>query len=411
VNAGGPRHLPVGPVLAATTSTQALSTMGVLALASIAPRAATDLGVNAALIGYQVGVTFLAASLSAVMAGGIVRRYGAVRASQLSLALITLGCLSSAAGMLASLVAGAVLMGMGYGLTNPAASQLLSRAPSTRGMNLIFSIKQTGVPIGGVLAGVLMPPITVALGWQWALAITAGGIAALALALERVRRAWDTEQQPEAPLLEAARSAIVVIWKHKPLRWLAAASFLYSGAQLSLSGFLVTYLVSDVGMSLVVAGTILAVTNAAGAAGRLFWGWLADRLGSGGKALMANGAMSVLFALATAALAPSWPTWAVAAVAAAFGFCAMGWNGVYIAVIARQAPAGSIGIATGGSLMVTYAGSVVIPPAFGALHERLDVSYGMGFALLSLVTALGIACVYLVRRSALRLKPPDPPAR
>ncbi|HEX5633337.1 MAG TPA: hypothetical protein VFX50_08920, partial [Gemmatimonadales bacterium] len=68
-------------------------------------------------------------------------------------------------------------------------------------------------------------------------------------------------------------------------------------------------------------------------------------------------------------MAPAWPLWAVGLAAAAFGFCAMGWNGVYIAVIARQAPPGHIGIATGGSLMVTYAGSVVIPPAFAALHN------------------------------------------
>ena len=396
--------LPVGPVLAATTSTQALSTLGVLALAAVAPKAATELGVNAALIGYQVGFIFLFASLSALLAGGIVRRVGPVRTSQTSLALIAAGCLASATGTLPTLVLGAALLGAGYGLTNPAASQLLSRAPSSRGMNLIFSIKQTGVPIGGVLAGVIMPPLTVTIGWQWALVACAVGISALGITLQRVREAWDTERQPEAPLLEAARSALAIIWKHKPLRWLAAASFLYSGAQLSLSGFLVTYLVADVQMNLVAAGTVLAVTNAAGAAGRLFWGWLADRLGSGGLALMANGAASVVFALATAAMAPSWPIWMVAIVAAAFGFCAMGWNGVYIAVIARQAPAGSIGIATGGSLMVTYAGSVVIPPTFGALHTRLDLSYGTGFALLSGVTALGIACVYLVRRTALRIK-------
>jgi MFS family permease len=394
--------LPVGPVLLATTSTQALSTMGVLALAAVAPRAAAELHVNASLIGYQVGFIFLAAAFSALLAGGIVRRFGPVRASQASLTFIAAGCLASAAGTLATLVLGAALLGAGYGFTNPAASQLLSRAPSSRGMNLIFSIKQTGVPIGGVLAGVVMPPLTVTAGWQWALVVTALAVAALAVALQRVRGDWDTERRPDAPLLEAARSALAIIWKHKPLRWLAAASFLYSGAQLSLSGFLVTYLVSDVQLSLVVAGTILAVTNAAGAVGRLFWGWLADRLGSGGRALMANGALSMVFALATASMAPAWPTWAVALVAAAFGFCAMGWNGVYIAVIARQAPAGSIGIATGGSLMVTYAGSVVIPPTFSALHARVDMTYGTGFALLSLVTALGIACVYLVRRSAMR---------
>ena len=392
--------LPVVPVLAATTSTQALSTMGVLALAAVAPRAAADVGVSAALIGYQVGVIFFGAGLAALMAGGVVRRYGSVRTSQLSLGFIASGCLCSALGTLPTMVAGALLMGCGYGLTNPAASQLLTRLPSSRGMNLIFSIKQTGVPIGGVLSGVIVPPLTLALGWQLALVLCAAAIAALGVALQFVRGPWDSERQPAAPLLETVAASVAVVWKHKPLRWLAAASFLYSGAQLSLSGFLVTYLVADVHVSLVVAGTILALTNAAGAFGRLFWGWLADRVGSGGIALIANGVFSIAGALATAAMAPAWPLWAVGLAAAAFGFCAMGWNGVYIAVIARQAPPGSIGIATGGSLSVTYAGVVLIPPAFAAMHGRFEVSYGAGFALLALVTALGIACVFQVRRSA-----------
>jgi len=34
-------------------------------------------------------------------------------------------------------------------------------------MSLIFSIKQTGVPVGGALAGVLVPPLVLAFGWRW----------------------------------------------------------------------------------------------------------------------------------------------------------------------------------------------------------------------------------------------------
>ncbi len=390
--------LPVVPVLSVTTATQAFSTLGALALAAVAPRAAADLGVSPALIGYQVGLMFLAAASSALFAGGLVRRFGPVRTSQLSLWLVGTGCLCSAFGTMAALVAGAVLMGLGYGITNPAASLLLSRLPTARSMNLIFSIKQTGVPIGGVLSGVLVPPLTVVWGWQSALAICALALATVSVTIGAVREAWDSERQPGAPLLGSARASVALVWKHKPLRWLAGGSFLYSGAQLCLSGFLVTYLVGDVGMSLVIAGTILALTNAAGAVGRLFWGWFADRIDSGGIALIINGLASMAFAWITAAMSPAWPLWAVAIAAAGFGFSAMGWNGVFMAVIVRQSPPGSIGIATGGSLSVTYAGIVVTPPAFAALHDQLDVSYGAGYALLSLVTAVGIACVFQARR-------------
>jgi MFS family permease len=394
--------LPVGRVLAVTTATQALSTLGALALAAVAPAAAATLGVSAALIGYQVGLVFLGAMVSASFAGGVVMRYGAVRASQFALWILGAGCALSAAGSLPALVAGALMMGIGYGIPNPAASQLLSRVPSSRSMNLLFSIKQTGVPIGGVLSGLIVPPLTVAVGWRAALLACALAIVALGVAIGADRASWDTGRKPGAPLAGSALASLALVWRHRPIRWLALASFLYSGVQLCLTGFLVTYLVADVGLTLLVAGTVLSITHAAGAFGRLGWGFLADRLGSGGLALAINGVAIVVGALAAAAIAPAWPFWAIALASAAFGASAMGWNGVYIATVARQAPPGGIGLATGGSLSVTYAGVIVMPPIFAALHDRAGWTYGAIFALSAVAALLGIACVLAARRAARR---------
>ncbi|HEX3097412.1 MAG TPA: MFS transporter [Usitatibacter sp.] len=392
--------LPVGPVLALTTATQSLSTLGILALAAVAPAAARGLGVSPSLIGYQVGLVFFGAMVSASAAGGIVMRYGAVRSSQISLWLIAAGCAIAATGSLHAIVPGSIAMGLGYGIPNPAASALLARVPSHRSINLLYSIKQTGVPVGGILSGVLVPPITLALGWQAGLAACAVLLAALGVAIGVVRVAWDTDREADAPILGSALRSTALVWRHGPLRWVAATSFLYSGVQLSLTGFLATYLVGDVGLSLVLAGTVLSITHASGAVGRLAWGWLADRLRSGGRALVINGLFATLGALATAAIAPQWPLAAVIAASAGFGFCAVGWNGVYMALISHFSPAGSIGHAVGGSLVWTYAGVILIPPAFAALHGRLGLSYGMGFALLSLVTLLGVACLALAIKAA-----------
>jgi MFS family permease len=391
----------VGPVLAVTTATQALSTLGILALAAAAPRAAADLGVSAAVIGYQVAVVYLGAATLSLAAGGVVRRYGPVRTSQIALALVGGGCALSATGVLLLVVAGAFIMGLGYGATNPAASQLLARVAARR-MNLIFSLKQTGVPIGGVLSGVIVPPLTVWAGWQVALAVCAGMILALCAAVGVVRGAWDTERSAGAPILASAPQSFGVVVRNPILRWLASASFLYSGVQLCLTGFLLTYLVSDVGLGLVAAGTILSVTHASGALGRIAWGVLADRFRSGGAILVANGVMTIVGLLLVSAIDPGWPMPFVVAACVFFGFSALGWNGVYIAAIARRAPAGTIGLATGGSLFVTYAGVIVTPPAFAALHDRLDTTYGMAFALLSVVSAVGIACVAMAWRARIR---------
>jgi MFS family permease len=300
---------------------------------------------------------------------------------------------------LPAIALGAFVMGLGYGFTNPAASHLLSRAPTARNMNLIFSIKQCGVPIGGVLAGLLLPSLALALGWQAALLAAASTMALLALGIGRWRQAWDADRDAAAPVFASPLASVTLIWRIPILRWLALSSLLYSAVQLCLSGFLVTYLVAEAGLDLVVAGTILALTNTAGAVGRLAWGWLADRLKSGTLASILNGCVAIAGALTTAAVAPHWPLWLIAAATALFGFSAMGWNGVFMAVIARQCPPQTVGIATGGSLTITYVGIVVGPAAFGALHERLGVSYAGGYALLAIVIALGIACLMQARRN------------
>lgn len=358
-----------------------------------------------ALIGYQVGAVYLAAMIASPVGGGLVRRFGAARTTQLALWLAAAGCVLSALGSLLALALGAFVTGLGYGITNPAASHLLARAPSARNMNLIFSIKQCGVPIGGALAGIVMPPLTLAFGWQAGLFVCALLMLGFSVAIgPRRRTAWDHDRDAAAAILASPLKSIAMVVQNRILRWLAIASLVYSAVQLCLTGFLVTYLVEEVGLTLLLAGTILALTNVAGAAGRLAWGWLADRLRSGTLALIVNGCLSIAGALATAAIFADWPAWAVAAAAAWFGFCAMGWNGVFMAIIVRQSRPEAVGMATGGSLSITYLGVVIGPAAFAASHDSLGMSYSAGYALLAVVTAIGVACLARARLEA-RLLP------
>ena len=389
--------LPIGPVLAVTTGTQVLTTLGALALAAVAPKAAAELGTSPALIGYQVAIVYFGALLAALFGGALVRRLGATRISQCGLGLVALGCMVSTAGSLAAIALGAWIIGLGYGATNPAASHLLTRAAIKRNMNLVFSLKQSGVPIGGVISGVLLPPITLAYGWKAGLWTCAAFAALLGVALVPFQRRWDTDRTRAAfgnPL-----ASIVLVWQRPVLRWIAISSFAYSAVQLCLTGFLVTYLVAEAGLSLLAAGTVLSITHAAGAVGRLAWGWIADRLRSGSAALIANGLLAIVGSLATAAISLGWPAGAIAAVTVVFGFCAIGWNGVFIAVIARQSAPDEVGMATGGTLVFTYAGVMAGPSLFGALHDHGGLSYGASYAFTALVTAIGVACVWQARRS------------
>lgn len=393
------RRLPILQVLAVATVTQVLGTMASLALAAVAPKAAMDLGVSPALIGYQLATVFCGTMLSSLLGGGLVRRLGAARTLQLALWLVAAGSGISALASLPALALGALVVGLGYGVVNPAASHLLSRAPSAGNMNLIFSIKQCGMPIGGALAGLTVPLITLV--WDWRAALV--GCAALAAAWSLVcgsrRLAWDTDRAPAAPVLGSPMESLRTIWGNSALRWITAGAALYAAVQLCLTGFLVTYLVSDIGLDLVLAGTILAVTNGAGAAGRLAWGWVADRLRSGSKTMVVIGLLAIAGSLATAAMAADWPAWLIGAIAAMFGFSAMGWNGVFFAVVVRLSPPKAVGSATGGATFWSSAAVVIAPAAFAALHDHAGLSYSGGYAMLAFATAAGIACFSAARRS------------
>ncbi|MEW5727485.1 MAG: MFS transporter, partial [Pseudomonadota bacterium] len=270
--------LSVLPVLATTTAAQALVALAMLTLPAIAPEMARDLGVSARLVGWWISMAYGFAMLTSLMGATTVRRLGAARSTQIALLLMAAGTLANAVAWLPAVALGAVLVGLGYGMTNPAASHLLARSTSPANRNLVFSIKQTGVPLGGTLAGLLAPPLTVAFGWQAAPAAVALGAVALVVLIVPMRPGWDADRDPGAPLRAHPLEGLRLIWRSPALRGLSLSGFAYAAVQLSLSTFLVTMLVGDLGWSLVEAGVLLSTVQVVGVVGRVLSGVAADKL-------------------------------------------------------------------------------------------------------------------------------------
>jgi MFS family permease len=179
------------------------------------------------------------------------------------------------------------------------------------------------------------------------------------------------------------------------LRMLAGCSFLFSIAQLSLTTYLVTYLTDSLAYGLVAAGFVLSISQLGAVFGRVLWGYASDRWFGARRTLAGLAGLMALSSLATAAFHPGWPGVFVMAVLFVYGASAIGWNGVYLAEVARQAPEGKAGVATGGTLFITFMGVVLGPPVFGAV-SGLFGSYRGGFAALAIPLAL--CAVALLRR-------------
>ena len=184
--------------LAVTLAIQAMVSMALLTLPVMAPVVALALGVSAAYTGLYVAVVYAGAVLASLSAGAAVARFGAIRVSQVGLALCAAGLALCAVPWLPSVALGALFIGLGYGPITPASSHLLALTTPAHRMSLVFSVKQTGVPLGGVVAGACVPGLALLVGWQGALLVTSAACILCAFAAQPLRRELDTDRDPGA---------------------------------------------------------------------------------------------------------------------------------------------------------------------------------------------------------------------
>lgn len=345
-------------------ATQSLATMAAYSLPAVAPTVARDLGVPGTLAGVFVSTIYGVGIASALLSPGFIVRYGAVRVSQLVLLATLAMLLAAAAGSVASIALGAALLGLAYGAAAPASTHLLVPRTPPGVMNLVLSLRQIGVPLGGVLAGLAMVPLTLALGWRAALLWQAVPVALLLLALQVPRARWDAGRDPGRAIVHRRIAApLALLAESAAMRRLALASFVYSGLQLCFIAFMTVHLTSRAGFDLIAAGQSLAVYQVAGVVSRPIWGWLADRFAPARMLLAAQGVIMCAAAILAGRFAPGWPPALVLTVCAVAGATASGFTGIAYAEWARLGGARRTE-ATGLGAGIMFAGVMVLPAAF-----------------------------------------------
>jgi MFS family permease len=379
----GPRSTRA--TLPLTLLMQAAASAATIAPAVAAPALLARLGVGAVAVGLYVAAVYLAAMLSSQFGAALVRRWGPIRTSQVALALCAAGVALVGVPSLGVALAGALLLGAGYGPITPASSEILARTTPPDRYAMVFSIKQTGVPVGGVVAGLAVPALTESASASWSLIAIAMLCILGAASGAWLRGALDALRDPAAPLPRLPRllQPVRFVASHPVLFTLATCSFVFSAVQVCVTSYSVTFLTHDLHWTLVAAGGALAVAQVAGVVGRVLWGAVADRHGDARPVLFALAVAMALCGLIAALFGATSAHLGVMALLAAYGASAIGWNGVFLATIARVVPVGEAAQATSGSLFFTYFGVVVGPPIFGAVAAAAG-GLGAAFALLAL---------------------------
>ena len=371
--------------------------MGAYALSVVIPVAAPDVGVSPESIGWLVACVYFTAMLTGLTSGRLLARLGPTRVFQLLLVLVSLGAVVVGSGIAGAAVLGAVFIGCASGPMNPAGSAVLVRVAPTPLRALVFSLKQCGTPMGGMLAGTVLPALTLAYDWQTAL-WSIPAIAALVLLFTPFGRMGGREfatQNPRpsgSPSATQGDNALKLLWSDPGIRAVTVYGFGLAVCQMALATYLVVYLWREAGYSPAQAGLVFAVLHIAGIAARVVLGALADRWMTTRWVLVTIGFVLAAVLLAVAAITSVWPVAVVYVVMAVAGASGNGWVGLYFAELARLSPTTKVAEVAAASQFITYLGIVCGPLLFSAM---LLVLGGYGLSFVALAAMAGVCGAYL----------------
>lgn len=373
------------------TLSHLVGTVGYVSVMAMAPLIRADLDLNATQIGSFMSAFYFALAVIAIPGGVWVDRAGVGKALMLSMALLAAGAAGFATvGSYPPAVLATFVMGLGYGLVNPATAKGVLDGFRPQERATAMGVKQMGVPVGGLAAAGLAAGAAT-LSWRGVLFGIAAATVVLGVAWWlRGGRGRRPTAQPKGGSLANLRAVL----KNRDLTALNVAGFFFNGAQQSVATYLTLFLRDAALATQPLASLCLGVAQASGASGRVLWAVASDRLAGGRR----KGALVLMMSIAAAAgliaalVGPGWPAFVLIGLAAATGATVLAYAPMMHTACAEAAEPGQAGAAIGANLLATAVGGAICPLLFGALVDATG-GYGAAWTAAAVILALGVAAI------------------
>jgi MFS transporter, ACS family, aldohexuronate transporter len=386
--------------LAVTTFTQAASAAVTSAIGPIAALLQREFDVSRAQVGLAQTMIYLTGTFAAMGGGRLADTVGERRVLLLSGVLTGLAALC--AGLAVSfplfLLVG-LAIGVGTGMQNPAGSAAVMRWFPPRRRGFAMGLRQTGVPLGGVLAATLWPLAAVT--WGWRVAYVLAGVMALAGTALIALAYFDPER--ETAIGAPAMRGMLDLMTDRRL-WLL--SVMYNGqivAQYAANVYFVLFLHEWLGLPLLQASWFYAIIHVAAIVARIGWGFASDAyfLGRRRPVLLIVIALTLLSMLLAAALPPGAPAWTGLVLAGLIGISAFSWTGLYGTVTIELAGRASAASAVAWVHVLGGVGSLGGAPLFGFVVDRTG-SYRVGWLAAGIAVLVGFVATCWLREDRAR---------
>jgi MFS family permease len=353
-------------VLAAGTAAQTSFSAVTIGLPVLAPALRDSYGLSLLRVAIVLDSVWIGTMLTLLPWGLLADKFGERRVLTIGLAGCAAALVGAAdAGSFASLV---VLLGV--------AGAAGASVNSASGRAVALGLRQTAIPLGGLVAAVALPLLTV----NHALLFLAGLCLAGAILGAAVLR-----ERPGPEELEAAELGSAL--RERRLWRLCGGSCFYLVAQMAVTGFVVLFLHDERGLSPGEAAAVLGGVQVVAAAFRIGAGRWSDVIGSRLVPLLLVGIASSL-TLATAAAVLEAPLAVLVPTFVFAGGFAMAWNGLSFTAAAEIAGARQSGAAIGLQQTALAAAGAALPPAFAAVVAA--TSWRTGFALAAVFPLAGV---------------------
>jgi sugar phosphate permease len=387
-------------ILGITTFSQTTVSMLNQGIAPLAPFIQDDYSLSRAQVGLLNLALGLGSYLTVAVSGRLIDRLGE-RSMILASGLIAgvFAAVTLASHGFVSTVTLIVIIAAGVAISTPAGSKAVMGWFEVKVRGTAMSIRQVGIPLGGMVSAIVLPPLALIGGWRGALTV-AGGLAVLGAGLCFVFY----REPPKIALPAGGLPALVSfrsIVTNRNLWLITMYSIAMIAAQFTFGLYLVVFAHERLGLSEVSSGALLALAQGVAVGARIGWGIVSDRAFGGDRrpAMAIIAVMAGVSSIGFSFLHLGVPLWVVTIAVIVLGASAIGWNGLYVTAVSELAGQAAAGTALGLSLAVTQLGVLIIPPLFGLLVDRTG-SYQPAWIGLGVFILIGTLPIYRVVRHA-----------
>ncbi|MED2864321.1 MFS transporter [Bacillus thuringiensis] len=289
-----------------------------------------------------------------------------------------------------------LLVGTFYSVSQPGGSKVIMKWFRKENRGLAIGIRQAGIPIGGTLAGVLIPFLTI----KYNMAYAVNSIACICiiggfLFFIFYKEPYIQEKVKQERIKLSFWMQLKEVMCKKELYAIYITGICMISLQMVLVGHFIKFLVIEQSITPILAGKVFSVMFFSGMVGRVILAATSDLFYKGNRRtpLFITVCISIFFILILV-MSIHTITNVLYGVSALLGFFSIGWFSLFIAEVAESASEESVGMTVSFALTLNQIAIIVAPALFGYIVDKKGYTY----AWLCIVVLLTISAVSLYRK-------------